>query len=236
MRVVAVIITAVALHGCDESKEFFDSVNSEPGLTLIIGSRSGSFVSDSLKVSDPNNIFFKEVTLVYSDENDNVEALNISSTTGDVFIIQEDTILIEDFVVVASKASDSVKLEILTFTAGIKQLRFELIDSFNLTTVSEVELLVFENMIPVVVETHTVDRTNQIITFDLSGSYDQDENFGGTLIEYELNFNGETLTRSIPGFTVSYTEGVEVYTYSVRVRDNNGEYSETVVKRINITG
>lgn len=233
-RVLKYVFIAAVLYSCDDSADYFQSINSPPHFEVIVGSKSGTFISDSLKMSDATNVFFKEIFLVYEDPNNNVQQLNISSTTGDVFLIQEDTILIDEFVVVNDNESDSVKLELLSFTEGIKQLRFELIDSYEQDSVAEVELFVFENIIPVAVETHVIDQTNGIINFDLSQSYDRDGIYGGTVVQYELNFNGETLLRNLPEFTVSYSEDVDIYDYSVRVKDNNGDFSVTITDRINI--
>ena len=66
----------------------------------------------------------------------------------------------------------------------------------------------------------------------MSSSYDQDEEYGGMVVEYELTFNGETFTRTIPEITVAYSNFSNVYDYSCRVKDNNGTYSSAIVDRI----
>lgn len=229
-------MVTVMFSSCDQTDSFFEStlVNEKPGFELQVGDKQGAFISDSLKRSDAAGVFLKEIYLNYSDVNQNIDRLLISSTTNDVFIIQEDTILIDETVVVAESEIDSIKLEILSFSEGIKQLRFQLFDSFEKDSVAELEMLVFNNMIPIAAETHSIDQTNSIVTFDFSNSYDQDALYGGQVVEYELKFNGETLIRTEPTMTVAYSSSVRLYDYSYRVKDNNGDYSELIVDRINL--
>ncbi|MEM6525503.1 MAG: hypothetical protein AAF693_17010 [Bacteroidota bacterium] len=227
-------VVAGLFLACNDYEGFLESLN-EPGEIILDAGpdKHGLIVNDSLKKSRNDKIFMKDVKIFYSDINQNVREVRINSVTNDVFLIQEDTVLI-DKELVAISDTDSVTLSILCYEEGFKQLEFTIVDDFDRRSSATLRLLVFDNLLPVVIYEVTVDRENNLVTFDLTKSYDADANFGGQIREYELIFNGETLIKPVPEFTVLTSITQRVYDYALRVTDNNGESSLIITDRLNL--
>jgi hypothetical protein len=235
-RNISVIVCSLAfyLYGCNTYDDYVLMRNSEPIITLASGSDAGQFIQDSVKLSNAEQVFVTEIEVRYEDINNNISRLEIASLTEDVFIIQEDTILIDEFIIIESTRLDTVKLEFLSFATGIKELSFTLIDHFQEHHEASIQLVVFDNIIPVVMESHNIDNETKIIDFNLSASFDPDSIYGGEVLLYELIFNGQTFEKTEPTMQVVYSDDQIVYDYSVRVMDNNFEYSAAKVRRIRI--
>ena len=230
------LILVLLVFSCDNTDDYFESLNESPlvQLSTLNKKNSAELLSDSVKLSTASSFYTKEVYLTYLDNNSNVDYITIHSTTNDVFMIQEDTILIDKAVEIVNVKTDSVKLFLFSFNPGFKQLQFTITDQFGIEHTATLELFVFANLIPTVRYDYSIDRTNQFVEFDFGKSYDPDSLYGGKIQYYEVNFNGETIVRDKPTVTVIYSDNQIIYDFSVRVMDNDGDYSYIKSDRITL--
>ena len=229
------LVVVLSVASCDNTDEYFDSLNESPVVLLSTANKvPNTLVSDSVKLSTPSAFYTKDVYLSYLDNNANVETISINSTTNDVFMIQEDTILIDQALELINDKRDSIKLRLFSYNPGFKQLEFTITDQFGIEHTAVLEMFVFPNLIPTVHYDLSIDSDNQFVKFDFGRSFDPDSLYGGEVEYYEVNFNGETIVRDKSTVTVIYSDAQIIYDFSVRVMDNDGEYSYIKSDRITL--
>jgi hypothetical protein len=231
---ISTFLLIIVLISCDNKEEYFESLNIDPQINIVIGNETGTAIVDSVKLSTANNFYTKEIQVVYQDSNRHVSRVAVRSTTDDVFLIQEDTVLIGDRLELASDLSDTIRLTIFSFNPGFKEITFEVIDEFENTSEATLDLIVFINLVPIVEYDYLVDTDNKFIYFDLRDSFDPDSIYGGDVVSYEINFSGEEIVRSSGEFTVIYSDDQSIYDVNFTVQDNDGSFSFVKTERIRL--
>lgn len=124
---------------------------------------------------------------------------------------------------------DSI-IEFKANTIGNFNLQLYASDSYDASDLVMIELSVFENMAPVA----EYDVTQIVggfspteIEIDATASFDQDEEFGGSVIEYEYKINNNYSVEPTSLSKIRYiTEQPGQIKVQVRVKDDEGLWSE----------
>jgi hypothetical protein len=121
---------------------------------------------------------------------------------------------------------------------GMHRLGLRAKDNFGLTSSVSVQITAFENLAPVAVVRWTKRGLRDKYHYELRAneSYDRDARFGGRVEEYEYKILG--VIRRVLATTddAAYHQVIfpqkGIYPYEVRVRDNDGKWSEPRVGEV----
>lgn len=192
------------LISCDEPKDYFYSNNSAPEVLLKTAAGYSPELSDLHKLSPGENYrcIFK-----YTDDQ-GYESLEVDFISGS-----------------GSWQSEDSLFYYLPDTTGQHNLILHFSDPYAKQTSCKISLDVFWNLKPVAAFEYSI--SNKILTIDASESYDQDEEFGGRIVDYKFVLDGNKFYLQTPEFIQNIDTEI-IHIIKLQVRDNDGEWSSLV--------
>ncbi|XOV91538.1 MAG: PKD domain-containing protein [Bacteroidota bacterium] len=115
---------------------------------------------------------------------------------------------------------------------GTHILNFNAEDAFNQSSSNNLELIVFDNFLPIAqfdLVKPEVQHDPLEYQIDASSSYDFDVKFGGGIVAYEYTFLGKIVVLTENQIGIIFPE-TGTYDIGLRVKDNDGEWSQKIVK------
>lgn len=219
---------------CNEGVEgFIKDLNEQPQIAFV-NNPDVSILMDSIKVllSSSNPLDYYSIKLIVSDPDSNIVSLTFLQKRGIGIFIQNGDTLVDKKI---NLENTILSIRYYPKNVGSHSFEFEVKDKFGLTNNAKIDLVVFENLDPIA--EMEISKIGALSPFqyriDGSGSYDKDFRFGGGIIEYEYSFIGKT-------FNVVFSEieyvfpSAGLYVISLRVKDNNGAWSESIQKSVTI--
>lgn len=109
-------------------------------------------------------------------------------------------------------------------------------DAQGLTTSAVIDLNVLDNIIPIarMELEQTDDAAPYQIAIDATPSYDQDSRWGGDVMAYEYTVDNFYTVETVRSKLQYIFPQAGTYRIGLRVKDNDGDWSEELVKQISI--
>ncbi len=214
----SIIILILFLCACDNREDLYEKINKTPELKI---QKAGIEKNLSKSLIDSVKFNFGPYLIEYS-------------ISDEEQIQPECTILSGGGIL-----SMNYPTKIISFNPsliGLNKLHLRAKDSFKKESISNVDLVVFENLLPQAFLDITNTKINSPYEININAvkSYDRDKKYGGKIIEYEYKI-GQIYSVITPLNAVSYIfDKPGTYAVSVRVKDNNNAWSEIITKPIRI--
>lgn len=212
---------------CSDRKETIESFNTPPDIFFVSSNDSLSKeMTDSIRYYEDSPSYYT-VSLKLSDHDDNLWKCAIVLDSGKVSGFYNGMEMERPSVRVDQEFVD---LSISPKQTGNTTIHFVAEDRFNQTSTATLNLFAFRNLSPVArLDNRQVSGYEYAL--DASNSYDADERFGGKVVAYEFKISGTTFTTPQPIVYHVFT-GAGTYTVSLRVMDNDGDFSEPLETQI----
>lgn len=221
---VLAILSAGAIVSCDKRKEAILDYNTPPEIYIIDQTDTPrTELTDSIRISAK----FYNIKLRLLDADDNLFRCNVVLDSGKVRGYYQGK---EMELPSVRTDQEFVELSLLPVQTGNNEIRFVAEDRFNQTSESKLNLFVFDNLKPVAVFNYRA-VSNFEYQFDANNSYDQDSRYGGQVIGYEYTIDGQTFKTPNPIVNHIFPRA-GTYTVSLKVLDNDNEYSSAVEEKI----
>lgn len=212
----------IFLVGCDNTQEFLDELNQAPQINFM-NSTEGPILRDSIKLGLKHSQEFYEVRFRVFDENDNIREVSFTQIAGIGTLYQFGIEIIDNNI---KLESDVLLFKYFPLNLGLHKFRLTVSDNFDTSNSVEIELEAFNNLLPVA--NFNVQklgqRSKREYKINASESYDNDQRFGGKISEYEYSVMGKIYSILSTELKVIFPE-TGVYTIGVRVKDNDGQWS-----------
>lgn len=228
---VVILPILVLTSSCDNRFDFLNDLNADPSILFLVDSDEKESLNDSLKTSIKYGDDFYEIKLLVSDPE------NLLGTLSHQFILGDGTLMQSGEEVTGNiNFSDGVaEVEYYPGAESNISIRFTISDNLGNKKSAVLDLLVFDNLLPIPDFTLEKISLNDPLEYDLDGSdsYDQDQAQGGGLQKWEWNINGQKFLspNAITRFVFPSTGNYEI---KLKVIDNDGAMS-TAEKRQVIT-
>lgn len=212
IKISLALLVFCMIINCDNSEDIFYSSNKKPILKFKKYGQAEIYQSaiyDSLKVINDSiysfqymledELSFKDFTIDY----------DFSLGGGEIEFI-----------------SDSV-INFIPENTGVNNFSITASDIYGEISSANASIFVFDNLPPVSVLNVIQQGSNY--TFDCSSSYDNDANFGGTIVNYKLSISNITVINSsqpIIAYDGLYFENP--FIVKLQVEDNNGGLSNEI--------
>ncbi|MEQ8339156.1 MAG: hypothetical protein RIA62_17475 [Cyclobacteriaceae bacterium] len=207
--------------------ERIEEMNTKP--TLAINGIE-TLMEDSVKISGGNTNYFFELMAIDPDNNLRVVTFEILSGAGDIF---QNGIPVNH---IQYDQEEILSLRYRPVRSGSHLLQFKIEDSFGQEASATLNLLAFENLLPVSqfeLVKPAVQHDPQEYQIDASSSYDPDEKFGGGIVAYEYTFLGKNVELSSSTLGIIFPE-TGIYDIGIRVKDNDGEWGDLKIRSFQI--
>ena len=228
------LITALilmALSGCSNRMESIGTIPSFPSVKIVVKSSLKSFIRDSVKLSNPNfNTYGIELRLSDSDKYYNSLTYLFEKGSGKL-VYRHDTLNIG----LLPFMNYTCLVKFIPDSEGLTRLVFKATDQLKNSSSSVLELLTFNNLLPVadlqVSPVKIIDPLEYLL--DASQSYDPDHNFGGGIIQYIYQVDGQIIYTSKDQIKHIFSSP-GIYTLTIQAKDNDGGYSSVLSKQVSI--
>lgn len=218
-------LIALLAMSCDDRFDFLEDLNRNPSIMIIKNGNDVSSLNDSLKTSLKTGQEFYEINVIVSDPELLLGALSYQVVEGNGTMFQNGS----EVTTMQYDEDGRAEFSYKPSTNGINRIKLIITDNLGNKGEATINLLVFNNIRPVAVRALTRIGVSNPFEYDLdaSASYDPDKNVGGGVDFYEWDING---TKFLSTNAVSRFIFPQAGTYEIklRVRDNDGEFSEVV--------
>lgn len=218
-------LIALLAMSCDDRFDFLEDLNRNPSIMIIKNGNDVSSLNDSLKTSLKTGQEFYEINVIVSDPELLLGALSYQVVEGNGTMFQNGS----EVTTMQYDEDGRAEFSYKPSTNGINRIKLIITDNLGNKGEATINLLVFNNIRPVAVRALTRIGVSNPFEYDLdaSASYDPDKNVGGGVDFYEWDING---TKFLSPNAVSRFIFPQAGTYEIklRVRDNDGEFSEVV--------
>ncbi|MCA6431230.1 MAG: hypothetical protein IM613_17480 [Cytophagales bacterium] len=228
---LVLLLFCFVFTACDERFGFLGNLNRSP-VVFFRNNTSLVELSDSLKTSVKNGKQTYDITVSFSDPENQLSTVNVSVVGGTGVLRQDGNVITNSIGISSGTAQISFKPD----AGGNFTLLFTATDSFDKTATASLALFVFDNLPPIAKFTESKLAINSPYEyqFDASQSFDQDKSKGGAIQAYRFLINNtvEILTQQrIVKYVFPGTGGQEV---KLEVYDNNGAKSTVFTKVIQV--
>lgn len=219
-----ILLLSITIYSCDDRDKFIEGLDVAPNMSYTNGTK---FLTDSIKLSLKNSQVKYTTSVNISDNDNNLKNITykIQSNSGKVYIDDE----------LKTSSEFTVTKPVFKFSYEPKQIGYEritltAIDKLDKASTILLELYGFNNLPPKAVFTASdVTKLGVLDNFeyliDASKCYDQDQKFGGAVIQYKYKINSEEyIINKNQLRTIFPKEGS--YNIEVSVLDNDGTWSQ----------
>lgn len=232
-NILLIIVTLIITSSCSYENDLFEAYKDAPYLFFSYKGENLDGISDSIKIATEN---LGSQALLFdmkiNDKSNNLKVLyNLLQGQG---LLRVGSSLIEkDLPTVISRGNHQCRY--IPERTGQHRLELSLIDLYGNTIKRKASFVVFTNLPPVAsFDVKTIGQYSKYeIEIDASKSWDQDEKWGGQIVEYIYKIGSyyEFRTSEFPSIK-HILPGEGSYVISMQVRDNNQALSEPVFQEI----
>ncbi|MEC3881813.1 PKD domain-containing protein [Parapedobacter sp. 10938] len=223
----ALCVSGTASLSCSDREDTIQSFNTPPEIHFVSSADSlTKEMTDSIRYYEDSPSYYT-VSLKLADPNENLWKCAIVLDSGKVTGYYNGMEMERPSVRVDQEFVD---LSLSPKQTGNTTIHFVAEDSFNQTSTATLNLFAFRNL-PPVAQMDNRQVNGYEYAFDATRSHDADERFGGEVVAYEYNISGSVFTTPQP-VVYHVFSGAGTYTVSLRVMDNDGDYSEPLETQI----
>jgi hypothetical protein len=235
MKYCILTILSIALFSCNTRKDYFETINEDPKSSEVeIRTNTGNYIEqgnmvvirDTLKTASSSNYDFK---VIIGDEANKffIDQVNRqgggNSTINGAYTNEQ-----------VYQETKELNISFFPNSTGNHVIDYEVKDVYGKVTIVRLELFTFWNQNPVAKldfeNTQLFDPNEYRISAERS--YDRDYRYGGFISEYEFKIGlYYTVTSSNNYINHIFSES-GTYAIRIRVKDNNGDWSDEVSKII----
>lgn len=231
MNRLITLLILMALSGCSNRIESLGTIPSFPSVKIVVKSSLKSFIRDSVKLSNPNfNTYGIELRLSDSDKYYNSLTYRFEKGNGKL-VYRHDTLNIG----LLPFMNYTCLVKFIPDSEGLTRIVFKATDQLKNSNSSILELLTFTNLLPVadlqVSPVKIIDPLEYLL--DASRSYDPDRNFGGGIIQYIYQVDGQIIYTSKDQIKHIFSSP-GVYTLTIQTKDNDGGFSTVLSTQVSI--
>jgi len=207
--------------------ERIEEMNTRPVLKI---NGQEEMVVDSVKMKGGFINYDFELSVI--DPDHNLESISYDVLAGDGSMLQNGLTIHE----IQIEGGQNVPLIYRPSRVGNHVMRFSAMDTFKQETSITLDLYAFENMLPIaqfeLVEP-VVKHDPLEYQIDALQSYDPDKKYGGGISSYEYTFLGKIIELTENQIGIIFPE-TGTYDIGLRVKDNDGEWSQNKIKSFRI--
>jgi len=208
-----VAIAVTVLYGCDDRKDPFQTADVPPTIKVRT---NNLYYTDNLKDTAKKNTDYTVITnIVWSDKVNSIKPMIVTTSGTATGTVKNDSTIV-----------------ISGFSSGINQLKITAKDYFDKENSALITIQAIDNMIPVA-RIRVARKNGFAVTFDGSGSYDQDEKWGGKIVSYNWAFDGVACSNHSANITQVFSSGAHLI--DLKVQDNDGAWSAFVINKSDTT-
>jgi hypothetical protein len=230
MKAITALFIIFILTSC-ETRDFLESLNEAPKINFT-NNPDQLVLSDSIKLSLKNSQEKYTISLRITDRNENIVEVLYSQLAGTGKLKQNSIDIIDNNIVFEN--SSELVFDYYPETLGIHKIGIQVKDNFGLSSSVTIQITAFDNLPPVALQRWTKRGVFGRYHYEIRAteSFDKDSRFGGKIEEYEYKAQGVirrllATTQDADKFQVIFDEK-GIYPFEVRVRDNDGRWSELV--------
>jgi len=216
---------------CKNRFEQIGAIPTSPAVRIFWNDTLHKSHVDSIKLSNINYRYFG-IDLRLSDSDRYYTSLVYSFLQGSGKLVYRSDTLVGNLL-----PYDNYRclLHYIPSSEGLSVMNFTVTDQLKNQSSAFLSLFTFKNLVPFsflkVSPIKEVDPLEYLL--DASASYDADRHFGGTIVQYIYQVEGQTIATSksqikhifsVPG----------VYSVSIQTKDNDGGFSPIVLQQISI--
>lgn len=225
-RISIIFCFLVILSSCLRIDKI-EQINSQP---VILINGQNPMTRDSMKLTNGSGEYPVEIIIQDRDNNLKSISFEVLSGQGNLFQngISTDEIQLGKF--------ENLSLSYGPNRIGTHILSFNAEDAFEQSSSNNLELFVFDNFLPIAqfdLVKPEVQHDPLEYRIDASSSYDFDVKFGGVLVAYEFTFLGKIVVLTENQIGIIFPE-TGTYDIGLRVKDNDGEWSQNKIKSFQI--
>lgn len=227
LKFITLCVASAVYLSCSDREDTIQSLNSPPEIYFVTAADSLSKeMTDSIRYYEDSPSYYT-VSLKLGDLDENLWKCAVVLDSGKVTGYYNGMELERPSVRVDQEFVD---LSISPKQTGNTTIHFVAEDRFNQTSTATLNLFAFRNLPPVArMDNRQVNGLEY--AFDASTSYDADARFGGEVVAYEYTIAGSVFTTPQP-VVYHVFAGAGTYTITLRVMDNDGDYSEPLETQI----
>lgn len=223
------------LLGCDDKITSVELANQKPMVEYYSRASFGWAVAtdtivESAKVYNNENNINYSISLRSNDSNNNHEAIEIKeSKPGGKFFLNN-----EEFSKEHRVSLDSFSLAYRYYKPQTREFVVKSNDDFGLfkETIFQITFVENEDPLPSLEIRPVNTNADNEYVLDASKSIDQDESLGGFIVDYEYTIDGVVI--ETPHDKIFHVFGSGRHRISLRVKDNDGLWSEAIVESLTI--
>lgn len=224
-RLIPVLLAMLVFSGCDTTLKNIEKLNVAPTLNFLTAGEDHTVLKDSFKLwKDVKYDYPYAFTVSVHDPNENIRKVYYekSKGLGDMYAGDE-KLNGNEFEV----TENEIRFGYLPSVHGEHELIISIEDAFEQSSSVRLQLTAFDNLRPAcrfrMKKLGNYGRYEYQV--DASESYDRDERFGGSITAWEFTINQKVVELKEAQRSVIFP-GPGVYAIEVRVKDNNGMWSE----------
>lgn len=225
MRHLTNLFVVIILFSCGETKDFLEDLNEGPQINFN-GNTLEPILKDSIKISPVVSQIKYKIALRVTDRNNNIAEVRYDQLLGTGTLRQDDVEIISNNITFR-KDSAILEFDYYPTVFGLHQFSITVKDDFGLSSKAILELTAFDNLPP---RAHfTAGKLGQRSRYewkiDARESFDRDAKYGGAVKEYEYTVLGKIYTLLRSDIVIIFPQ-TGIYSVAVRVKDNDGKWSD----------
>ncbi|MBE7649045.1 hypothetical protein [Tenacibaculum finnmarkense] len=233
LKILYALLFFLFITSCDDKINSLEKLNSIPTLEYFSRNttswtRIDGVIVDSAKVYTNLNNSNYSISLRSKDVNNNFETITINNAVSGGSFFLNDTVF-EDNI---SVKLDSFSLSYSFTNKDIRLFSIKSLDDFGKFQEVDFEIHFLDNLLPTPLFEIRNENINGIIEhiIDASFSKDNDDSRGGYLQNYEFSINGIIINSAASQIKHIFSSGT--HKIGLRVQDNDGVYSEQIIKSL----
>lgn len=225
------ILIPFTISACSNRLEAIGTIPSSPSVKIMHKDSLKTFVRDSIKLSNPEfSTYGIELQLSDSDKYYNSLTYAFDQGAGKI-VYRKDTLSLD----LLPFNNDKCLVKFVPSDVGLSRILFKATDQLHNSNTSILELLTFENLLPVsklvITPVKVVDPLEYLL--DASSSYDPDLHFGGGIVEYLYQVDGQNISTTKNQIKHIFSSP-GVYTVTLQTKDNDGGLSPVQSQQVPI--
>lgn len=223
-------IIGITIISCDDRNKMIQLLDTKPTIYFTVKDKNIGSLTDSIRLYSNENYY--TVNLNVNDKEENIWKLYYKVVQGSAEVFYN-----KQKLELSSIRSDLKKIpvDVNALSPGLNIIEITAEDKFMNTATVTLNLFAFSNLKPLAILTATKIGVNSPLEYklDATKSSDQDQSFGGRVVGYIYEVEGNIITTTNP--TLNYIfKSPGIYTSHLKVIDNNGEMSDSVELKITV--
>jgi hypothetical protein len=227
-NILILLSLCIFFSSCDTTKGFLEDLNDAPQINFMTNAQA-VVLNDSIKVGLKSLKSYYTIDLKVTDRNKNIKEVVYNQLIGIGKLKQDGIDIISNNISFKPDVS-ALQFDYYPENYGLHEIGLTVRDNFGLSNDVTVKVTSFKNLKPVAKFRWSKVGSRDPLEYKIIAeeSFDKDEKYGGKILDYEFKVQGviiPILPSTQEHITVIFPE-VNTYRVELRVRDNDGEWSE----------